>query len=377
MAHARLSPSSAHRWLRCPGSVALCDKLPEQPRGAAATEGTRLHYIAAEVLDKGGPVPNAGWMFEDEDGTWVLTEEQRDVVMQYVDMVREFSPNGWRFVEQAVQLDTITGEEGAKGTADCIVIDGDELQVHDAKFGRGVEVDAEGNEQLMLYALGAMEAHGRAVEIESVRGFIHQPRISPDPKIAVWKPIELKKFGQHVAQVALRIEQGDAPLVPGEKQCRFCPAKATCPAIKQAVLDAFDDGIPDDELALSDSLAKVGMIEQWCKDLRTAAQRRLTEGKPLRGYKLVEGKRGNRQWNDPKEAASLLEMVAGEEAYTKELLSPAQAEKLLKEKRFDKYESTKKLLMQDTKQSRGVPTVAPVSDKRPNWSGVATPEMFD
>lgn len=47
--HALLSPSSAHRWCSCPGSVALTKDLPNVS-SPYAEEGTRAHRLAELAL---------------------------------------------------------------------------------------------------------------------------------------------------------------------------------------------------------------------------------------------------------------------------------------------------------------------------------------
>jgi hypothetical protein len=109
-------------------------------------------------------------------------------------------------------------------------------------------------------------------------------------------------------------------------------------------------------------MSKVGMVEDWCKAVRAEVERRLLAGQTVDGYKLVEGRRGNRTWSDEGAVEKLFKSfrLRQEEMYDLKLISATKAEKLLKEnpKRWAKTE-------QLITRSDGKPSVAPATDKRP------------
>lgn len=156
MSHALLSPSSAARWLRCPGSVAM-SRGADDSSSAAADEGTCAHWVAENLLRGTHDARSVVGLKEPSTGIVVTADMVQDV-LPYVTYVQDLvtSTGGALHIEQRIAIGAITGEAGAHGTADAVIVTPDELVIVDLKFGRGVEVDAEENEQLMLYALGAL-----------------------------------------------------------------------------------------------------------------------------------------------------------------------------------------------------------------------------
>ena len=382
--HARLSPSSAHRWMRCPGSLALESTQPDKS-SAFAEEGTRAHELAEKILN--GRLQG----FEHQGGT---DPEMHDYVLRYVDAVWTLAEGNELMVEQRVDFSHIVGVENSFGTADAVVIVGNELQIHDLKYGRGVQVDAEQNEQLQLYALGALEQFNLLYDFDSVRLFIHQPRLNHVSEWAL-SVEELEAFGQRAQEAAANVivmfniaeceGVNTLPLenfTPGEKQCRFCKASAICTAREQfhmqTVAGDFDDlTAPINELVAS-AIARVPMLtnaqlaeiygqadflESWLKAIRDRVNSELNAGHPVPGFKLVTGKQGNRAWRNEVEAEELLKSfrLKQDQMYSQKVISPTQAEKLLKKDSPRRWTKAEALIT----RSDGKPTIAPESDPRP------------
>lgn len=402
MAHAKLSPSGAHRWMRCPGSVVLEAPYPDSS-SSYAREGTAAHELAALVLESPPATAQdyAGKRIEFEDDgetiQWPITQDMADHVDDYVKLVRERAQGKTLFVECRLPIGHITGEAGATGTSDVVIIDhvNKTIEVIDLKFGMGVRVSAEDNEQTQMYALGALEEYGILGDFEQIAMLIHQPRLN---HVSEWSiPVDqLLEFGATATAHADGCRDAEETqgiedyLTPGEKQCRFCKAKATCPALRAevtevvggssaATLDEFTDftaetvDMQTGDNYLPIAMSRVGMVEDWCKAVRAEVERRLLAGQNVDGYKLVEGKRGHRKWvgDDAVETLFKSFRLRQDEMYDLSLISPTKAEKLFKEnpKRWAKV---KDLITQNT----GKASVAPATDKRSALAVQSVADMF-
>lgn len=366
--HAKLSPSGAHRWMRCPGSVALEAQFPDDSSVFAA-EGTLAHLLASDELDGVKPARERIGEQHTVDGfDFTVDKVMVAYVEDYVKLVREYAEGGVLLVEQKVPIGHLTGETDATGTSDAVIVHANEgrLTVVDLKYGMGVRVMAADNEQAMMYALGALERYEQLADFTDVCMVIHQPRLNSVAEHWI-RVDDLLKFAHKVGVAADLTRTNMKLFEPGEKQCKFCKAKSICPAL-QAIVDetANEEATADDfadlgDNSLSVAMGRVELIEQWCKGVRAEVERRLTKGLDVPGYKLVEGRKGNRAWSNAKDAEKRLSAVLKrDEMYEEKFISPATAEKLLK-----KDPEGLALLNELTHRPEGKPSVAPVTDARP------------
>lgn len=408
--HATLSASGAPAWTRCYGKLAMEKPFPNTS-SAYADEGTAAHEVAEMCLNQGqdasafvGRVITVarGEGAQRTERKFTVDEDMASHVQTYLDIVRGLG--GELMVEQRVDFSRWIGVDDSFGTSDAIVVwpEQREIAVVDLKYGRGVAVYADENEQAMLYACGTLELLSLAYDVEddwSVRLMIVQPRIG---NVSEWTltVADLKAFAAKAAVAArhaIHQYEGKAEpkLTPGEKQCKFCRAKAVCPALRDEVKDIVSGAaIPEDFADLSPvqpeelktltdedgylaaAMSKVDLVEQWCKAVRAEVERRLVEGQDVPGYKLVQGRRGARAWADKDEAETALKgmRLKTEQLYDMSLISPTTAEKLAKAGALGprQWAKVQELIV----QPEGKPSVAPEGDKRPAISLAVTADDF-
>lgn len=363
--HAYLGASASHRWGHCPGSAVLAEGLPNTS-SAAAARGTALHAVA-ELALRNRPSP--------------ARPEDVDLVKPYTDWVRSLPGLTW--LEQRVYYGKALDvpDDLAFGMADCINLspDGRILTVGDLKTG-GMRVEATDNPQLVLYAVGALDfldmmGYARP---EQVRLAICQPAINDEPLVWECDVFDLFNITDRLARSArIAVSQRGAPLIatlsPHEEACRWCPAAATCPALlmltqkfappKMHVVKATDFKpvqLPGNQLR--EHYEAVGVLRLWCDAIESEMFSATTRGEKT-GYKLVEGRLGNRRYTSPAavEAALTLQGIPSDLYLTApELISPAQLDKVIKS-----YPQVAPLIEPLIERLPGKPTLAPESDTRP------------
>lgn len=442
MQHSEWSPSGFKQVMLCPGSKVLQAGAPRTTSKYAA-EGTAAHSLLTDCLNMQKAASQfTGMDYPADDHVFTVDEDMARHVQVCIDYVNDLvGQGGILLVDRRVHFGSYLGvaDEVAFGTLDVAVILGTELISIDFKYGMGVEVSAgedvgmpdgdshkdiflrKPNPQLALYGLGILAEVKDIADIERVRLVISQPRITTKPSEYDLSVEELEAWGYGAARSAVYTAKnavecaaaesqtfGELFLRPGEEQCRFCKAKATCPALRAevfqtvgatiegpATIDEFsalettplnsadneDMAGPDGALWLSACLGKVDLIEDWCKAVRAEVERRLLAGETVPGYKVVQGKMGNRSWADEKAAEEQLKAMRlkTEEMYDLTLISPTAAEKLAP--KFDKAgkpippkegqpapaigpRQWLKLQPLITRK-QGKPHVAPLSDPRP------------
>lgn len=359
-AHAKLSASGSHRWLYCPGSVKAEESLPNTS-SIHADEGSAAHELAELTLNGSGNASD--WLGKQliDNNAHTVTDEMADNVQVYVDYVRGFS--GEHAYEQ--RIDFSEWVPNGFGTSDAVVVQDDVIRVIDLKYGKGIRVDAEENTQAILYALGVYAEYELLKDIKTIVITIVQPRLD---HIDEWEITveELLKRGEWIRQRAEEAISPNAERVPGESQCHWCKAKATCPALlnytHSAIMSDFEtldlvnvDRLNDEQLR--GALDAKKLIIGWLDAVEDHIKERVEKGDSFTGYKLVAG-RSTRSWLDDKAASEALELTLGDSAWEKKLLSVAKAEKALGKANIG---TVSDLIV----KSSGKPTLVPDSDKRP------------
>ena len=385
--HALLAPSAAHRWLECPASVPFGLQFPDGETSVYAEEGTLAHAAAECILrdDKAGL---------DSVKRKILAgnfdPEIPEKVRKYTDYVTALrdSVHGELFVEQRLALTAITGEEGAKGTSDAVILAPGELYVIDLKYGQGDKIDAPENPQLLIYAAAAYQAFSFA-DIERVTVAIVQPRLDHVSEWALDLSDLLARADDVRKKAAAVLAMKDAaPEVweyhPGLKTCKYCKARSSCRALAEACLTVAGVEILEKSKTPRLVAAEIGkilealpMIEKWGDTMRETALSELMAGRDVPGWKLVAGRAGPRKWADEKAAEKLLTgwKIPTASRYVKKLISPTGAESLQKGGMITSEQFAE--LMPLITRTPAAPALAPADDKRPAYRATAADDYPD
>jgi hypothetical protein len=369
-AHALLSASSSSRWLACPPSAVANEAYPQQDT-SFTQEGTLAHEIA-EAVASGSINPADIETGHDTMGNPIpTTKEMVECAKEYADYIEEQKKSNDATVLLEQRVDFSTWVPDGFGTCDCIIIQDDTLTIIDYKYGQGVIVNAENNSQLRLYALGAMHDYGDLLGITKVEMHIFQPRLNHTSKDSMTVEELLTWADKTVKPTAEKAIKGKGKYTPGE-HCRFCQHAGRCRALTRACteyLDTHGMRVSLPVLApyeVADVLRMEPMVTLWLKKVKEQALTTLMNGEELPGYKLVEGKLGNRKWKDEAEVAATLANLYSREEYTEtRLLSPSQMDKAIGKKKVAE------LLGELIDRAPGAPTIAPETDKRPAYNRLA------
>ncbi len=391
--HALLSASSASRWLVCTAAPRFEEGLPERT-SSYAEEGRLAHSIAELKVQKKSTVMtnrtyNARLKKLQKDPIYdPEMDKTTDTYLDYItELVMGYDCVPTVAVEVQVNFSDYVPE--GFGTCDCCIIGGDTLNIVDYKHGKGVPVSAENNAQMRLYALGALAYYFPIVgdTIRTICMSIVQPRLNSitSETIAVE---ELKAWGDSIKPLAAKAFSGFGEFVPGD-HCRFCRGKAQCRARANTctALEDFKDCVPlgrsptlvaeyertgvkpDNTLTdeeIGDLLIRGKLLAKWYADLEEYATTALLAGKPIPGWKLVEG-RSNRTFSDMDAAIQAILTAGYDEAmvYDRKPKTLSQLEKLMGKKDFEAAVGGFII------KPPGKPTLAEASDKRETYSPAA------
>ncbi len=395
-AHARLSPSDSGRWLNCPGSINFTAKIKENRSSVHAAEGTVAHSVREDALFLGCDAYEFIGQVREADGMkFEVTEEMADFLQPGIDEIRQYE--GEMFIEE--RLDLGRWMPGQFGTLDVGIAGKKLIVISDLKFGSGVAVSAVKNTQQMIYALGFWDQIARHItDATDFLIIIDQPRNAAGGGSWSITLDELLAFGDELAEKAKLTESPDAPLIPSDYACQWCPAANVpgrpggCPAHHQAqaaLLDLHLEELDDlDDLGIEwsppsfDALTpqrrahivrQKSSIEKWLERLHAdELALRISDG-PAHGLKAVAGRRPPQKWRDPAPAQAYLEKRVDdvEKIFTKKLITPTQAAKVLGLSRDQQLPST----LIDRGEPK--PVLVPEADKRPAINHLDAVDDFD
>lgn len=363
--HAKLSASSAFRWINCPGSVALADQLPAPGSSTYADEGTLAHALAELKLRKFlGDAGDYDKELAQIQANEYYNGEMEEATDFYAETVQEHlaaaGADAELMIEQQFSLTNWVPE--GFGTSDAVIIGGNVIEVIDLKYGKGVKVDAVNNPQLRLYGLGASALFGDLYDFDTVRITIIQPRLDhvsteeqPLKELLLWAE-------ENVAPRAAMALDGTDYLATGD-WCRFCPAKAVCRKRAEYNLELARDEFKAPPLLTDEEIGEVlrraEEIQKWTSDVQNYALEQALAGKHFDGWKLVEG-RSNRKYADDLKVAEALTAAGYDEAmlYERKLYGITAMEKIVGKKKL--ATTLGDLIIKPA----GRPVLVPESDKR-------------
>lgn len=455
--HAKLSPSSAHRWTDCTASINAQEGIPNE-NSEASMNGTCCHQMGAECLEdptldpqdylgrkmmfwvhKAAGANGEDWreafIAESEDdlglpvidyippiieytidvdgvgddlpmrdsgdftATVEVTQEMVDAVITYVDFVRERAellgaemhiekrvpighftgegnywlldgekivPNPDEDHDQTAEIDSMGGVwvSSATGTSDAILLFDETIESVDAKFGRhkvhAYEIiePARGDQppkmrmnlQLACYVLGSLEQYGKGRKITRCKATIVQPFLNhvSEYECSIEELLELRDNF-----LAVKAEETRTKPVfkPSYDNCHFCRARnpedpeKRCKARESAVVSMALDGFTDvgepilkgapASTELGTLYGALDFVREWCDDIAKRVYNELSAGREVMRadglrYVLVQGRKGDRKWDDPEEVEKLLKhmRLRTDEMYTMKVIGPAAVEKL-------------------------------------------------
>lgn len=372
--HSKLSPSASERWSNCPISVHLSEGF-EDSRSVYAAEGTLAHKLAElkliqeltdeEVTEEEFSRVRANKLYDPE------MEEYTDDYVERIRAVYNTLEIPFLAPETRLDLTEVIGEESF-GTADCIICSPGEIHVFDFKYGKNVEVEAENNSQMRLYALGAVNLFESIYGIDNVHTHIIQPRMNNFSSenlslsdLTDW----LESVIKPAAHAALNAEGQPHK---GE-WCTFCLAKPICRAYGSAYEEPPGRDLPptisNQEVAYR--IAQLEGIDTYLKELKEYALSTILKGGEIPGFKLVEG-RSNRVWTNQEEAFNKAEAAGYDRSilFEQKPLSLSKIEKLIGKKKFSE------ILGEFVNKPQGKPTLVKDSDKRAPYKKTSAKDDF-
>ena len=358
--HAKLSASSAHRWMNCNPSANLEREFADKTSEAAA-EGSAAHALCEHKLRKALKMRSVRPVSKyDSDEMEMYTDSYVEFVLEQIEVAKQHCTDPFVLIEQ--RLDFSCYVPDGFGTGDCLIVADKLLHIIDFKYGLGVLVDAAENPQMMLYALGALQLFDALYDIDTISMSIFQPRRE---NVSTWTitVAELKEWAEKILRPKAELAfKGEGEFNPGP-WCTFCKAAVKCRARaeEKLALAQYEFAKPplltDEEI--EDILSRLDDLTKWANEIAAYAQdAAINHGKQWNGFKLVEG-RSVRKYSDEAAVVAAATAAGYRDIYKKSLISITEMEKLMGKKTF--AEVLGGLVI----KPHGKPTLVPASDKRP------------
>lgn len=370
MSHAVLSPSGSSRWINCPPSVRMEEAYPNESN-EHADEGTAAHELGEYLLKTylhvlPDPYYAKTWLADIKKGKYyskvmlAYMEGYAAFVLNLYNQIKVTDPTVVIKIEQRVNIGAYAPE--SFGTVDVQIIGKYVLIIIDLKYGKGVPVDAEGNTQTRLYALGALLAAPHPVKTVSI--YIYQPRLESITNEVIEAADLIEWATKIVKPAAIKAFNGLGSFNPG-KHCRFCRARITCKAFYLYVFSITKYMSKSKEELTAEEITHIlnvgEQVKKYVDDVTEyALNKALKEPNMWPEHKVIRG-RAYRSITDPQKAASILltdAMLKPADIYKpKELINLTDLEALLGKKEFTE------LLGPVVTKPLGAPKIVPISAK--------------
>lgn len=371
--HAILSPSSAKRWIHCTPSALLAEAEGSKT-SVYAEEGTLAHEIAEHALTQYleglyDPIIDEALPIKGEHlKNPLFSIDMANYIRDYCDYIigegyemQKQDGACQMFLERKVDITDYAPD--SFGSVDVTLVSDKAIHIIDLKYGAGIKVTADYNEQMMLYALGALKA-AASKDIINIRMTIAQVRLDHYDTFEMSKG-ELLDWAEKVLKPAAKAAiQGKGKQVIGS-WCGFCPVKAQCRAQRDAILADFDEKpepllLSDEEIV--DLIGKIDTYKSWIESVNKYVYDRAIQGHKWEGYKLVAGRSSRVITDEAKVRQELLNEFLEDEVLNIKLKGIGDLEKLLGKKVFSAR-------FADVVQSRpGAPKLVPESAKGVEYS---------
>lgn len=358
-AHARFSPSAAHRRLNCPPSLVLEEQFQDE-ESAYAAEGSAGHALAEHLIKKHLKIRSKRPVSDYySDDLLEAVDEYVSYVIGEIEKAKRTCKAPIFSVEQRVDASEYVDE--CFGTADMVIVTDKVAHIIDLKLGKGVAVFAEENPQLMIYGLGILSMAELLYDVEIVRMTIFQPRLNNS---STWDiaPDELKNWVEEVLKPRGAMALMGAGEFKSGNWCRFCKARNQCRARAEQFLELAKLEFKAPALLSEKEIAEVikvsDELSKWASDVYAYAQEQaIVHGKEWSGFKLVEG-RSNRKYSSEEEVAEAAMAAGYKDIYKSSLVTITEMERLMGKKEFNK------ILGHLVYKPQGKITLVPKSDKR-------------
>lgn len=339
-------PSSAGRWVPCPGSIKLESAFPPTGEDDPMTlEGSFAHAIACDVFKRYqvGEVPvDSDYLGSIDDKGVVVTPDMWGIINVYIrEVLRSI---GGRDNIQLLQVEervdiSLPDPNGPvcftlEGTPDLRYVKDDTLHVWDYKHGWGI-VEAYYNWQLVCYAVGICQMLGASAPYKIALHVVQPRPYHVDGPVRTWNinPTILRECATKIGAAIRSSMMVDPPLKPG-RHCRDCDASTYCPALGESIYTMLDYAGRSLPRVLQGG--DLGKHLTCLKDLKTLVDERLesiegqvldaiTSGNSVPGWEGARG-RTKREWNVGVDTVKLIGEYYGVDTVKSVPITPIQAE---------------------------------------------------